>query len=768
MSRPFSTKDAKRLVSFHNDLLLRASGVIAGGQQNRQAVYDAAENCHRAAMKDVLEQIPVEELTRIDSSIRVKPLLDYNYKTVADISALTASELTTVNGIGDVLSHSIRAAVLKICDDIGDRRKIKLSADDRSPQATALVRAIAAYRNGKPLADACAAILMQYRDSLQNALRDVRPAASSLRWIFSLSSSRARASEAYRYLSEMAGGRYAADLNTLADRFSACQTITAEDAWKQFESDPIGFTNVLEEIDPHVLGGQEAGTGPDAALFEEVARQPLALQGLLCTPRRYQEWGVKYILHQGRVLLGDEMGLGKTVEALAAMVALKNAGASHFFVVCPASVLTNWCKEIRKMSTLLPVAIYGPDRDKAFLSWINTGGVAVTTYETTAKIAFPAGFRVPLMVVDEAHYIKNPETQRTQNVVRLSASADRLLFMTGTALENRPEEMIALIKILRPDLAPQISALAYMHTADIFREKVAPVYFRRRREEVLTELPDLTQVEEWCDLRPEEEKVYEADVLAKRVPSARRVSWTVGDLSQSSKARRMLELIDDAADEGRKVIVYSFFLDTLDSVRAILGDRGFGPINGSVAPGDRQRMIDEFTAAPAGSVLVAQIQSGGTGLNIQAASVVIICEPQLKPSTENQAISRAYRMGQPRSVLVYRLLCDDTIDERMLDLLKKKQGIFDAFADKSAAAEDLAAAGAIAGEAVGTAAGGAIAGEVAGTAAAGAIAGDATGTAAGAGSGVLTDEGDVALDAASMGELIEEEIVRIREKRERA
>ena len=98
-------------------------------------------------------------------------------------------------------------------------------------------------------------------------------------------------------------------------------------------------------------------------------------------------------------------------------------------------------------------------------------------------------------------------------------------------------------------------------------------------------------------------------------------------------------------------------------------------------------MLDAFEAAAPGQVLAAQIVAGGTGLNIQTASVVILCEPQLKPSLESQAIARAYRMGQARNVLVYRLLCEDSIDERIMELLAEKQAVFDAFADKSSAAE---------------------------------------------------------------------------------
>ena len=149
----------------------------------------------------------------------------------------------------------------------------------------------------------------------------------------------------------------------------------------------------------------------------------------------------------------------------------------------------------------------------------------------------------------------------------------------------------------------------------------------------------------------------------------------------------MMELVEEAKAENRKVIVFSFFLNTIRDVCEIFDDRCMNPINGSLSPQRRQEIIDEFNRAPAGTALAAQIQSGGTGLNIQSASMVIICEPQLKPSIENQAISRAYRMGQTRNVLVYRLLCENTVDEKVAEILDQKQKIFAAFADKSVAAQ---------------------------------------------------------------------------------
>ena len=128
---------------------------------------------------------------------------------------------------------------------------------------------------------------------------------------------------------------------------------------------------------------------------------------------------------------------------------------------------------------------------------------------------------------------------------------------------------------------------------------------------------------------------------------------------------------------------FSFFRQTIRQVKELLGDKALEPITGSVSAARRQEIVDEFTAAGDGTVLICQVQAGGTGLNIQAASVIIFCEPQIKPSIENQAVSRAYRMGQLRSVMVHRLLCDNTVDERILELLREKQDVFDSFAEES-------------------------------------------------------------------------------------
>lgn len=546
--------------------------------------------------------------------------------------------------------------------------------------------ALLQYHCSLAVSDDCSKLLSSSLQQITCAEEELKVGLNGIRWFFSAKAKKEKAIEAFNLLTSLKDNEYGRNVGTQLDVADKIERTQGSDAWQDFSNNSVRYFNDLEDINPGVLGNDDSVYGLPEDLAREIQEECFFPDGLLCELRRYQEWGVKYILHQERVLLGDEMGLGKTVQAIATMVSLRNTGGTHFIVVCPASVITNWCREIRKMSLLSVTKVHGAGRKAALESWIKTGGVAVTTYETVAYCKLPDDFKFKLLVVDEAHYIKNPGARRSINVKNLSVYAERLLFMTGTALENKVDEMISLIRILKPEIASKVQGMVFMASAPQFREAVSPVYYRRKREDVLTELPELIESREWCTLTRNEETFYEQAVLSKNYAEARRVSWNVDDLKDSSKAARLLELIDEAKSDGRKVIVFSFFRDTLRKVSMLLGDLCMNPINGSVTPQRRQEIIDEFDKAPAGTVLVAQIQAGGTGLNIQSASVVILCEPQFKPSIENQAISRAYRMGQTRNVLVYRLLCENTVDEKIMSTLESKQAIFDAFADKSMAA----------------------------------------------------------------------------------
>ena len=180
---------------------------------------------------------------------------------------------------------------------------------------------------------------------------------------------------------------------------------------------------------------------------------------------------------------------------------------------------------------------------------------------------------------------------------------------------------------------------------------------------------------------------YAAEVQGGNFMGMRRVSFLQEDLSTSSKAVRLSELCEQAMDEGRKVVIYSYFRETIAKVIALLGEVVTGSITGSTPVEARQDLIDRFTDAPGGAVLVCQVQAGGTGLNIQAAGIVIFCEPQIKPSLTWQALSRVYRMGQVQNVLVYHLLCENTVDEAVREILARKEEEFDLFAQESSIAD---------------------------------------------------------------------------------
>ena len=684
------------LLQQHEALLEPLRQTEAALGQGREEIKAACSRLTASGSLQILEGAPVEEVNRDKGGFRVKTLRDSGFSTLADIARATPAELAAVKGISPEGAQELKRITADYLRQSRDTVKIKLSTDDRSPEATALVCAIYQYIQ---LSDSIAAFTRLNQTCAQpvaQAKEALHETGNGALWLFTSAQEKQRVSGAYRYLNDLLTGEYGQTARQCTG--TSAVAVTANQAWEHFAQNTVRYYNVLEEVAPGNLGNDSDVYGLPEDLAHAIQQEPFNGEGLRCELRRYQEWGVKYALNRRRVLLGDEMGLGKTVQAIAVMVSLRNSGCSKFAVICPASVLSNWSREIEKHSDLPFFVVHGSGRDKAFADWKESGGVAVTTYETTAHLAQDdassvdgaqeAAVNYDLIVVDEAHYIKNAGARRSVNVKKLCEKAQRLLFMTGTAIENRVDEMISLMEVLQPDIAAKVRSMAFMSSAPQFREAVAPVYYRRKREDVLTELPDKVESPEWCKLGKEEKKLYESAVLGQKYADARRVSWTVDDLSLSSKANRLNELLTEAQEEGRKVIVFSFFLDTIRKISAMLGERCVGPINGSIPPQRRQEMIDAFEQAPAGAVLTAQIQSGGTGLNIQCASVVILCEPQFKPSIENQAISRAYRMGQSRNVLVYRLLCENTVDEKIMDMLKEKQAVFDAFADKSTIAEE--------------------------------------------------------------------------------
>jgi SNF2 family DNA or RNA helicase len=206
---------------------------------------------------------------------------------------------------------------------------------------------------------------------------------------------------------------------------------------------------------------------------------------------------------------------------------------------------------------------------------------------------------------------------------------------------------------------------------------------RRNQEDVLAELPERIEVEDWVPLT--DAARYRAEVKAGNLMGMRLAASAI---TGSEKLERLAEIVDEATGEGHKVVVFTYFLEVLEAVNRKLGPAVTGTIEGQVPPSARHDLIRHFAATDGPAVLLSQIEAGGVGMNLQAASVVVLCEPQWKPATEDQAIARAHRMGQVRRVQVHRLLTKDSIDERIREVQEGKALLFDDYA-RTSDADDL-------------------------------------------------------------------------------
>jgi SNF2 family DNA or RNA helicase len=381
------------------------------------------------------------------------------------------------------------------------------------------------------------------------------------------------------------------------------------------------------------------------------------------------------------------MGLGKTLQAISVLAHQKANSATRFLVVCPASVVTNWIREVTSRSDLSIIKIHGEDHKQALQSWIKSSGIGITTFDTLKSFEITdeqiARLKVDTVIVDEAHFIKNVATGRTRTIQRWLGRCPNVIFLTGTPMENRVDEFIALAKLLDPKMGNDLSRVALAAGAESFRKTVAPIYLRRNTDEVLKELPELIEVTEFCTWDGVDKQNYLNAVGVGNFMAMRRAAFFPIGEQVPSKLERLIELVDEAIEGGQKVIVFSYFRTVIEQVMFALGNKAVGPITGSVSSAMRQSIVDQFQANTNAHVLVGQIQAAGTGLNIQAASVVILCEPQIKPSLEVQAIARAHRMGQVRKVQVHRLILPDSVDEKMLAMLAGKQDEFEQYARES-------------------------------------------------------------------------------------
>ncbi|HWB77831.1 MAG TPA: DEAD/DEAH box helicase [Nannocystaceae bacterium] len=442
-------------------------------------------------------------------------------------------------------------------------------------------------------------------------------------------------------------------------------------------------------------------------------------RGLHATLRDYQARGLDWLqwLHELQLggILADDMGLGKTVQALADVLVEKLAGRLDrpALVIAPRSVLRNWQREAERFTPALRTAIYhGPGR-ASVLAQIAELDLVITTYALLQRDDALASTPWHLAILDEAQAIKNPAAK--VSVAARKLDARHRLCMTGTPMENNLGDLWSLMSFANPGLLGTAKQFTTWYRTPIEKQgaserfgallgRIAPFVLRRTKAAVLAELPPKTEVVLEAVLDGPERDLYESVRLTmeKRVReelAARGLARSqivvldallklrqvcchapltklkgASEIPRGAKLELLLELVGELVAEGRRALVFSQFTSMLDVIEQELDALGIRWLSITGATRQRQQIVDRFQAGEV-PILLVSLKAGGTGLNLTAADTVIHYDPWWNPAVEAQATDRAHRIGQAQPVTVYRLICEGTVEERMLALQAKKAAL---------------------------------------------------------------------------------------------
>ncbi len=436
------------------------------------------------------------------------------------------------------------------------------------------------------------------------------------------------------------------------------------------------------------------------------------------TLRPYQVEGFRWLETLERFgfggVLADDMGLGKTLQVIAHILARKEAGASGpTLVVCPASLVYNWMAELARFAPQLDaLAVVGgkPARTKA-ISEAAGHDVLVTSYDLMKRdVQAYSQVRFARAVLDEAHYIKNANAQVSKAAKCLNA--DVRLALTGTPIENRLAELWSIFDFLMPGalgsatefnkrFAGPVEA-AEEGAARRLQCKVSPFILRRLKSDVLADLPDKGESVVFARMDGEQDRLYKASQDRLAIQVQHEDSKVFKDkklqiLAELTKLRQLccdphlafenytgesakldtcMELIGSAIDAGHKILLFSQFTSMLDIISARLKAAKVAhfTLTGSTSKQQRAQLVERFQAGEA-PVFLISLKAGGVGLNLTAADVVIHYDPWWNLAAQNQATDRAHRIGQTRNVSVYKLICQGTIEERIVAMQERKRDL---------------------------------------------------------------------------------------------
>lgn len=445
--------------------------------------------------------------------------------------------------------------------------------------------------------------------------------------------------------------------------------------------------------------------------------------GFVATLRPYQRRGLGWLQFLRRLGLGgclaDDMGLGKTPTTLAHLAALDGP----HLVVCPLSVVRNWEAEAARFTPLLRALVHhGASRTtgEAFATAVASHDLVVTTYQVaTRDIDAIRAIDWSTLVLDEAQMVKNPDTA-TARAMRTITARQRLA-LTGTPVENRLRELWSIMNIVVPGLlgnatsfrdnfATPIERHHDEHATAGLRALTAPFLLRRTKADrsLVPDLPDKVEQIAWATLTREQAHMYQAVVdrllvdateatgmrrrglvlaaLTRLKQICNHPAHALGDGSRlagrSGKLHRFDELVVDLLDAGERALVFTQFREMGVLLQQHLVERFSlrAPfLHGGVTRPARDRMVGDFQTDPAASpLLIVSLRAGGTGLNLTAASRVVHYDRWWNPAVEDQATDRAWRIGQHQAVLVHKLVCEGTVEERIDTLITDKRALADA------------------------------------------------------------------------------------------
>lgn len=452
---------------------------------------------------------------------------------------------------------------------------------------------------------------------------------------------------------------------------------------------------------------------------ERAARAPRKAKALNAKLREYQRSGFAWLwqLHENRMtgILADDMGLGKTVQALALLTKAKEEeGQAPSLIVCPTSVLSVWKQEVQKWAPSLSTLIWhGADRAEN-RRLLRKTDVVVTSYAILRRdIEELVKIRFRYVILDEAQYIKNWTTSTARSAKQLKC--DHRLALTGTPVENHLLDLWAIFDFLAPGFLGKLTEFQKNYVKPIedgdpkaldqLRVRVRPFVMRRKKEDVATELPAKTEQTLFVHFAKSQLGLYNRILKAAKAEITGRIDEMGIEKSQmtilaaltrlrqvccdpnllglpegsavppSSKLEAFKELISDCVGSGRKCLVFSQFVEMQKILGAALDELGVGYLWLHGATKNREEMVAQFQNPAGPPVFLISLKAGGSGLTLTEADTVIHYDPWWNPAVEDQATDRAHRIGQEKPVMVYRLVVEDTVEQKMVELGRRKREV---------------------------------------------------------------------------------------------